>query len=300
MSASGVSRRIENLILVAGATGDLGGVVTRMLLSKGRPVRVLVRPQSNYKPLIDAGAQAVIGDLKNRNSLDPACKGVEVLVTTATSAKRGGDDNPKTVDLEGNRNLIDAAKAAGVKQFIFVSANIAHPNSPIPLMQAKGATEEYLRASGIPYTIIAPDAFMDFWVALVVGMPTVAGQPVTFVGTGNRKHSFISSVDVAKCIITSINNSKTINQKLVIGGPESLSFREAVAVFERVLGRKIPVQSVALGQPVPGFPDDVAQFIGGLDTYDSLIDMTEISRTFGVKLTSLEEFAKGFIAGAKP
>lgn len=99
MSASGVSSGIENLILVAGATGDLGGVVTRMLLSKGRPVRVLVRPQSNYKPLIDAGAQAVMGDLKNRNSLDPACKGVEVLITTATSAKRGGDDNPKTVDL---------------------------------------------------------------------------------------------------------------------------------------------------------------------------------------------------------
>jgi uncharacterized protein YbjT (DUF2867 family) len=299
MSASGVSRRIENLILVAGATGDLGGVVTRMLLSKGRPVRVLVRPQSNYKPLIDAGAQAVMGDLKNRNSLDPACKGVEVLITTATSAKRGGDDNPKTVDLEGNRNLIDAAKAARVKQFIFVSANIAHPHSPVPLMQAKGATEEYLRASGVSYTIIAPDAFMDFWVALVVGIPAVAGQPVMFVGTGNRKHSFISSVDVAKYIIASINNPRAINQKLVIGGSEPFSFREAVAVFERVLGRKIPVQSVALGQPVPGFPEAIAQFIGVLDTYDSIIDMTDMSRTFRVKLTSLEEFAKGFVAGVK-
>jgi uncharacterized protein YbjT (DUF2867 family) len=299
VSISGVSGKKENLILVVGATGDLGGVITRTLLSKGKSVRVLVRPQSNYQPLIDAGAQAVIGDLKNRSSLDPACKGVEVLITTATSAKRGGDDNPKTVDLEGNRNLIDAAKAAGVKQFIFVSASIAHPSSPIPLMQAKGATEEYLRESGVPYTIIAPDAFMDFWVALVVGMPAVAGQPVTFVGTGNRKHSFISSVDAAKFITASINNPRAINQKLVIGGPESLSFREAVAVFERVLGRKIPVQSVALGQPVPSFPDAMAQFIGGLDTYDSLIDTTEISRTFGVKLTSLAEFAKGFHANEK-
>lgn len=166
-------------------------------------------------------------------------------------------------------------------------------------MQAKGATEEYLRASGVSYTIIAPDAFMDFWVALVVGIPAVAGQPVMFVGTGNRKHSFISSVDVAKFITASINNPRAINQKLVIGGSETFSFREAVAVFERVLGRKIPVQSVALGQPVPGFPEAIAQFIGVLDTYDSIIDMTDMSRTFRVKLTSLEEFAKGFVAGAK-
>ncbi len=183
MVTSGVSVKNEKMILVAGATGDLGGVVARMLLSKGRSVRVLVRPKSNYKPLIDAGAQAAIGDLKNRNSLDPACKGVEVLITTATSAKRGGDDNPRTVDLEGNRNLIDAAKAAGVKQFIFISANIAHPNSPIPLMQAKGATEDYLRASGLPYTVIAPDAFMEVWIALVVGIPALSGHSSMLVQT---------------------------------------------------------------------------------------------------------------------
>src|SRR4030066_354331 len=121
----------ENLILVVGATGDLGGVIARELLSLGKCVRVLVRSQSNFQPLVDAGAQAVIGDLKNRDSLDPACKSADVLITTANSAKRGGDDNLKTVDLEGNRNLIDAAKVAGVKQFIFVSNLLADPNSPV-------------------------------------------------------------------------------------------------------------------------------------------------------------------------
>jgi uncharacterized protein YbjT (DUF2867 family) len=299
MNDSSIFRDKGNLILVVGATGDLGGAITRILLSKGKSVRVLVRPQSNYQPLIDAGAQAVMGDMKNRSSLEPACKGVEVLITTATSAKRGGDDNPKTVDLEGNRNLIDAAKAGGVKQFIFVSANIAHPNSPIPLMQAKGVSEEYLRVSGVSYTIIAPDAFMEVWVALVVGIPAASGKPVTFVGTGNRKHSFISAVDVANFIIASINNPAAMNQKLVIGGPEPLSFRDTVAVFERVLGHDIPVQSIPIGQPVPCFLDAMAQFLGGFDSYDSPIDMSGLSRTFGIRLTSLEEFAKGFMTSAK-
>ena len=286
----------DKLILVVGSTGDLGGLIARRLLSKGERVRVLVRSQSSFQHLTEAGAQAVFGDLKDRSSLDPACKGVDVLITTATSAKRGGADTVDAVDLKGNRNLIDAAKFAGVKQFIFVSANIAFPDSPIPLMAAKAATEGYLRGSGIPYSIVAPDAFMQVWIAMVVGLPAVAGKPVMFVGGGNRRHSFISDADVANFIAASIENEKALCKKVVIGGPEALSFMDAVRVFERALNRKIAVQSVAAGQPIPGFPEAMTQIIGGFDMYDSVVDMNETSKTFGVRLTSLEDFAKGFVA----
>ena len=105
----------------------------------------------------------MLGDLKERASLDPACRGVDVVVTTANSALRGGADNPQTVDVEGNRNLIDVAKAAGVRQFVFVSAMAADSGSPVPFVAAKGKTEEYLVGSGMTYTILAPNAFMDFW-----------------------------------------------------------------------------------------------------------------------------------------
>ncbi len=236
----------------------------------------------------------MIGDLKNRKSLDPACKGITTLITTATSAKRGGEDTLQTVDLDGNKNLIDAAKAAGVKQFIFVSVQNADSGSPIPLMAAKGLTEDRLRASGIPYTIIAPNAFMQVWIAMIVGLPAVSGRAVAFVGTGKRKHSFISDTDVASFILASIDNPKALNQRLIIGGPEALSIIDTVKVFERAVGHKIPVQSVEPGQPVPGFPDAMVQLLGGLDMYDSVIDMNELSKTFGVKLTSMEEFAKAF------
>jgi uncharacterized protein YbjT (DUF2867 family) len=287
----------ENLILVVGSTGDLGGLITRKLLSLNKSIRILVRPSSNYKPLVDAGAKPVIGDLKNRKSLDQACKGVKVLITTATSAKRGGDDNVQTVDLDGNHNLIDAAKVAGISQFIFVSASIADPRSQIPLMSAKGVTEERLRSNGIPFTIIAPDAFMQVWIAMVVGVPAVSGRAVAFVGTGQRKHSFISDEDVAKFIIASVDSPNAINQKLVLGGPQAISLIDAVKTFECVLKHKIPVQSVAFGQPMPGFPDTMVQIISGLDMYDSVIDMTKLSKSFGIKLTSLEEFAKTFASG---
>jgi len=280
------------MILVVGATGHLGGAVTRMLLAQGQPVRSLARPQSDYQPLADAGAQVVLGDLKERGSLEAACQGVDTVITTANSAARGGGDNPQTVDLEGNRHLIDEALAAGVNQFIFVSVLTADANSPIPFLQAKGKTEDYLRESGLPYTIIAPNAYMEILVAGVVGMPAMMGQPVTIVGGGRRKHSFISAGDVAAFMLAAIDNPTAINQKLLLGGPQPLSLRDAVAIYERVLGHQIPVRSVAPGEPVPGLPQMVAQLLAGLDTFDSPIDMTETARTSGIQLTPLEEFAR--------
>src|SRR5205807_1060333 len=104
-------------ILVVGATGKLGSTVTRMLLAQGQFVRILARAQSNYQPLADAGAQVVLGDLKERSSLDTACEGADMAITTASAGERGGEDTVQTVDWEGNRNLIDAAKTAGVSQF---------------------------------------------------------------------------------------------------------------------------------------------------------------------------------------
>jgi uncharacterized protein YbjT (DUF2867 family) len=286
------------MILVVGATGNLGGAVTRMLLAQSKPVRILARSQLNYQPLVEAGAQVVLGDLKEPGSLDAACQGADTIITTANSAARGGEDTVQTVDLQGNRHLIDAAKAAGVKQFIFVSTLAADPNSAVPFLQAKGKTEDSLRASGLPYTIIAPNAYMEIWVAMVVGMPAMMGQPVTIVGGGRRKHSYISAGDVAAFMLAAIDNPAAINQKLLLGGPQPLSFRDAVAIYERVLGHQIPVRSVAPGEPVPGLPEMMAQFLAGLDTYDSPIDMTQTARIFGIPLTSLEEVARRAVTSA--
>ncbi|MBI5033987.1 MAG: SDR family oxidoreductase [Chloroflexi bacterium] len=284
------------MILVVGATGNLGGAVTRALLTQGKSVRILARTKSNYQPLVDAGTQAVFGDLKVRASLDPLCQGIETIITTANSALRGGDDNPETVDWQGNRNLIDAAKAAQVKQFIFISASSADPRSPVPFLAAKGKTEEYLQASRIPYTIIAPNAFMEVWPAMVVGLPALQGKPVYVAGTGTHKHSFISVADVISFILCSIGNPSAINKRLVIGGPEPLSFRDAATVYERVLGHPVTVNSVPLGQPVPGLAEGMQPLVASFEAFDSPMEMKELTQTFGVQLTPLEQAVRRMIA----
>lgn len=292
------------MILVTGATGIVGGIIAQQLLEQGKEVRILVRNNSpsvhlaqegratSAESLIESGAQPVYGDLRDRASLDAAVEGIETVISTANSAGRGGEDNPQSVDLEGNRNLIEAARDGGVKHFIFVSALGADPDHPATFMQAKAQTEALLRESGIEYTILAPTPFMEVWAAVAVGIPALQGQPVTLVGEGRRHHSFISNRDVAAFAVASVDNPAARNQYLVIGGPEPLTWHDVVATYERVLERPVTAQFVAVGDPVPGLPDPMPDLLAGMETYDSAIEMDEISRTFDVPPTTLETFVR--------
>jgi len=290
------------MILVVGATGILGGMITRKLLNEGKDVRILVRHNSpseqmalqgmatSARTLIEAGVQPVYGDLKERTSIDKACKGIETVITTATSAMRGGEDTVDTVDRQGNRNLIEAARAVGVKQFIFISFLGASPSNPVPLFQAKAETEARLVESGIPYTILAPNYFMESWVGMVVGIPLQARQPVTLVGKGQRLHSLISIGDVAAYAVAAVGHPKVINQRFVLGGPEPISWSGIVDTFGEVLGQKLPVRFIAPGEPIPGLPEIVPPVLAGMETYDSPIPMDDMKCIFGVDQTTLTSF----------
>lgn len=190
------ARRKGNvMILVVGATGQLGGTIAQMLLDRERPVRILVRPGSAYSDLVAGGAEAVIGDLKDPASLVSACQGVHAVITTANATARGGDDTIESVDRVGNRNLVDAATAAGVDIFVFVSALGASPNHPMELLRAKGETEQHLRDSAMAWTVLQPNMFLDKLPMAVVGGPALAGQPVTLVGEARRVHSMVAMRD---------------------------------------------------------------------------------------------------------
>jgi NADH dehydrogenase len=283
------------MILVVGATGQLGGVIARRLLASGQAVRILVREGSPWQALQTAGAQISVGDLKNRATLDAACAGVDVVITTANSALRGGADNTQTVDTDGNRNLIDAARSAGAKQFIFISAFGVSVDSLVPLFQAKASTEAYLRSSGLAYTILAADGFMDVWLPMIVLGPVFDGRPVTIVGEGRRKHSFIAMQDVASFAIAAIGHPEAMNRHLPLGGPEAVSWRDVIAICERRIDREIPVVSLTPGQPLPGLPDIVSGLMAALETYDSVIEMAATAKAFGVRQTSVDQFLLGML-----
>lgn len=275
--------------LVVGATGHLGSAITRGLLALGRDVRILVRPGRDASALVSLGATAVEGDLKDPASLERACRGIDVVVTTANSAQRGGDDNPDTVEHVGNRALVDAAAAAGVKQFVFVSALGATENSPVPFMSGKASTEAALQRSGVPWTIIAPNIFIEVWVPMLVGAAVEDGRPVVLVGSGARRHSMVSARDVASFTINAIGNPAAMNRYLPLGGPEALSWVEVAERYGRARGKRSDVQFVSAGASIPGLPPAVAGLAAGMDGYDSVVPMDELWSTFDVRPTRLED-----------
>ncbi|MBA2389037.1 MAG: SDR family oxidoreductase [Geodermatophilaceae bacterium] len=283
------------MILVVGATGYLGGLIAHRLLELGEPVRILTRAGSSLDALAAPGAQTVTGDLKDPASLEEACSGVDAVVTTANSVLRGDEDTVESVDRVGNRNLVAAASAAGVRRFLFISALGADPGSPDEFMRAKGETEALVRGSGMAWTVLSPNLFMDVWVPAVVGGPALSGQPVTIVGSGTRQHSMVAAVDVAAYAVAAIARPEAEGQTLIIGGAQPVSWRDVVAAFEQQLDRELLVRTVEAGQPVPGLPDMMSQLLAVTDTYDSPIDMTELSARYGIPPTSLDDVVRGFL-----
>lgn len=145
-------------ILVTGATGHQGGALARSLLKKGHTVRALTRNPGSPagQALKEIGAQVVAGDFTDREILERAMKGVDA-VFAMTVPWNGGQEG----EIAQGRNLVDAAKAVGVSHFLYSSVASANRGTGVPHFDSKAEIESHIRASGLPFTIIAPVTFME-------------------------------------------------------------------------------------------------------------------------------------------
>ena len=288
------------MILIVGASGRLGSVVAQRLLAQGTPVRAMTRNPSNLAHLKQQGAEVVSGDLRDPASLLSACQGVDQVLAAAHALLGKGDNNPQTVDDAGNRQLIDAAKAAGVQRFIFISLQGASPDAPVEFFRIKYRTEEYLRASGLNYTIIRPTAFMDLW-AQLIGQPILEQDKTTIFGRGNNPVNFVAVEDVARFACAAIEDPRARNRIIEVGGPENLTLNQVAETFERVSGHQVKKRHVPLPmmrvmsilmQPVnPALSRQIRLGVY-MDTANLSYDMTETLKLFPLPLTRLEELVQ--------
>ncbi len=286
------------MILIVGATGYLGNMITHKLLAQGLEVRVLVRSGGNSQPLAEAGAQPVIGDLQDPDSLYAACQGVDTVISTAATRTYDYRETAQAADVRGYQNLFKTAKAAGVSHFILVSAVGADACSSIPYIAAKGEMEADLRASGMDFTIIRPSYFMDFWfMGLVLG-PAMKGEPVWVLGEGKDPHCPVVAGDVAEFVVTAVGHPAARNRVIVVAGPQPLSLRDAALVAERILGKPVPVKSF---DPAAA-PPELSPLTIQLMTLSSPIDFTketaQAAEEFGIRQTSLDKYLQGILTKA--
>jgi NADH dehydrogenase len=195
------------------------------------------RSAERAEPLRTLGAEVALGDLRDPDSLRRACLGATHVITTANAFMGRGAESIAAVDERGNHQLIDAARDAGVRQFVFASARLSEPYRSIDYFAAKFRTEEYLRQSGLTYTILRPSAFMETW-AQVIGEPVVRQGVARVFGSGHLPVNFVAVDDVATITVMTIDRPDARNTVLEIGGPENPTLLELVEIFERAAGRR--------------------------------------------------------------
>lgn len=284
--------------LIVGSTGMLGGEICRLLCARGSAVRALAREASDpgkVARLNGLGAEVVCGDLKERGSLDRACRDASAVISTASSSvSRQAGDSIESVDQQGQLNLIEAAEQAGVKHFVLIS----FPNVDIdfPLQSAKRAVEDRLRRGRMAWTILQPTCFMEVWLGPALGFDPAHGTAQIY-GDGKNKTSWISFLDVARFAVAALDNPRAHNAVIKLGGPDAFSPLEVVRLAEQVTGKTISVQHVpeeTLRAQHGAATDSLQKSFAALMLYyarGEAIDMKEALRILPVqRLKSVREF----------
>jgi NADH dehydrogenase len=293
--------------LLVGATGLLGPDICRQLIKAGHQVRALIRRTSNAEKraeLEKLGVELVEGDLKDAASLARACAGVQAVVSTASSTlSRQDGDSIESVDQRGQLALVEAARQAGVEHFVFVSFR-ENPAIQFPLTIAKRAVEHALQASGMSYTILQASYFMEVWLTPALGFDAAHGK-VRLYGDGNRPISWISYRDVARAAAAAVTERGARNLVVELGGPQALSPREVIRMFEAAGAGEIATESVpesALEAQMSAATDSLQKSFAGLMLQyaaGDAIDNSTSRQLFPFEMASVGDFITAQLAAVR-
>lgn len=289
------------MFLVTGATGGLGRRSVRLLRERELPVRAFVRLSSPYGELEHRGAEIFVGDLRQEKDIQKACQGVEYIISA-----HGSDRNPLALDYRANIELIDRAKEVGVKHFVFISVlGVDRGYEDAPTFKAKREVEKYLQKSGLNYTILRPSGFASNLLPLAEQFQ----QTGTYLLLGDPKNrtSIVSTDDLAKITVESVNVPSAKNQILPVGGPDILKREDIPHIFGRIFNR----EPMIINPPLFTF-DGVRGLVGlanpslqkSLGTFRTLLaneffcttaEIANLESIFNLKLENLESFLRRYL-----
>lgn len=288
----------ESRVLVAGANGQLGSVIVRRLAAAGVPVRAVGRNAQKLETLRAPGVETMPLDLMNLAALTQACRGVGQIVSTANNNLGKGATSPTRIDLTAHQNLCAAARNAGVRRIVYISAHGIDQFSPVDIFRIKWYIEDAIRRSGVPYVILRPTAFMDVWVDQLIADPIRKKGVATIFGPGTAQANYIAVDDVAEFVVKILAREEVLNEVVEIGGPSTMSMSDLTTLVEKQLGRgvkrrHIPVFVMKLFPPVVRLVDEVAarmMTLGYFATTDrSFPGWKKAADRFGVRPRALEE-----------
>jgi NADH dehydrogenase len=228
------------MILVTGGTGFIGQALVRHLTEGGRQVRTLIRP-SRRSPNLPKGVpvEVAVSNIKDERGLQAAMVGVDTIYHLAGGEWAGPRASLMEIDILGTQAVVKAASEAGVERIFFVSHLGADRASAYPVLKAKAIAEEYVRRSGIDFTIMRTaivygpnDGFTTGIARLLYSLPFLFIIP----GDGRTLLQPLWVEDLVTCLCWALDDNSTRNQTYEIGGPEFLAFRDILQYILSEIG----------------------------------------------------------------
>jgi uncharacterized protein YbjT (DUF2867 family) len=275
------------MILVTTA-GKVGTEAVRLLAQRDEPVRVLVRDRAKVKALADAGAEIAVGDLSLPSSIDDAMAGVDtvVLVSPAVPAQE--------------LNVVRSAAGSGVEHVVKATSK-ASPDSPISRRRGQSEIEAGLTASGMGYSLLRSNAYMQNVLALA---PAIAKTSTFGSSAGKGQVGMVDARDVA-AVAVEIATSPALHagKAYWLSGPELISNYDVATVLSRLLGRTVTYRELSFDADKDmmiraGVPEIVAhmnaQAFSLIADGDAEWVSDDVKTLLGHPPRSFEEFATDF------
>jgi NADH dehydrogenase len=226
-------------VLLTGGTGFVGKSILDELIRNGHTVRLLVRDPARFKPRVP-GVEPVRGNILAPEGLTESAQGTEAIIHLVGIISECGSNTFEQVHVEGTRSVVNAARNAGIRRFIHMSALGTRPQAVSRYHQSKYAAEESVRNSGLDYSVFRPsliygpdDQFVNLFAKISRWSPFL---PV--MGTGTSRMAPIAVESVAKAFVGALSEPSSIGKTYDLCASETLSFDGILRTILLVLGRR--------------------------------------------------------------
>jgi len=291
------------VILVTGATGFVGPKIVHALREREQAVRSLVRRpgERSAATLASWGSELVQGDMRDAPSMRRAVEGAEVVVHLV-SIRQGSDEDFRRIMEQGTRDLVEAAKDAGVRRFVLMSAlgTSKETKNLVPYYRSKWEMEQAVRDSGLEHVIFRPSFVFARDGGILPTFRRLARlAPVTpIIGSGRQRIQPIWIDDVAAYFADGLTSPEATNRTFELGGPDAVTWNEFWDRLKRALGQRRPSVHVPMGlmrlnalvtERLPGNVPLTRDLLTMLEHGDNVVSNVEAVQTFGLPLVTLDE-----------